>query len=62
MSDTKAITIRLEEGQAKKLEELGRQLRNSDAGVMRFALDVLHTAMTKASSEIDRAASEKVSA
>lgn len=37
----KTISIRLDEDQEARLEKLGRELKNSDAGVMRFALDVL---------------------
>lgn len=60
MSDRRAITVRLEGDDAEKLDELGRRLRNSDAGVLRFALDALYKAMAQAEPEIERAVKESV--
>lgn len=37
----KAVTVRLEDDQAERLEHLKAELHNSDAGVLRFALDLL---------------------
>jgi predicted transcriptional regulator len=45
--EMKAITVRLEDDQAERLEELKRELHNSDAGVLRFALDLLHRTVTE---------------
>lgn len=38
----KAITVRIEPEQERKLEELKTELHNSDAGVLRFAIDQLY--------------------
>ena len=38
---TKAIYVRINEDQQQKLAALGDQLKNTDAGVLRFALDLL---------------------
>ena len=43
----KAITVRLEDDQAERLEELKTALRNTEAGVLRFALDLLHKTLTE---------------
>ncbi len=37
----KTISVRMDEEQAEKLESLGERLHNTDAGVLRFALDLL---------------------
>lgn len=37
----KTISVRMDEEQAGKLESLGERLHNTDAGVLRFALDLL---------------------
>ena len=37
----KAVTVRLDDEQAERLEKLKIDLHNSDAGVLRFALDLL---------------------
>lgn len=37
----KTISVRLEPEQAEKLTKLSDELKNSDAGVLRFALDLL---------------------
>lgn len=41
----KAITVRIDEEQERKLDELKDELHNSDAGVVRFALDQLYKAV-----------------
>lgn len=41
----KAITVRIDEEQERKLDELKDELHNSDAGVVRFALDQLYKAL-----------------
>lgn len=38
----KAITIRLDDAQTEKLSKLKEELHNSEAGVVRFALDLLY--------------------
>lgn len=38
----KSITIRLDETQTEKLTKLKEELHNSEAGVVRFALDLLY--------------------
>lgn len=43
----KAVTVRLEEEQAARLEHLTEELHNSDAGVLRFALDLLFRTVTE---------------
>jgi predicted transcriptional regulator len=37
----KAVTVRLDNEQAERLEKLTEDLHNSEAGVLRFALDLL---------------------
>jgi len=37
----KAVTVRLDNEQAERLEKLTENLHNSEAGVLRFALDLL---------------------
>lgn len=37
----KTISVRMDEEQAEKLQALSERLHNSDAGVLRFALDLL---------------------
>jgi predicted transcriptional regulator len=43
----KAVTVRLEDYQAERLEHLKAELHNSDAGVLRFALDLLFRTVTE---------------
>ena len=45
--DMKSVTIRLDDEQAERLGRLSEQLHNSDAGVLRFALDLLHKTITE---------------
>lgn len=43
----KAVTVRLEDEQAERLERLKGELKNTDAGVLRFALDLLFRTVTE---------------
>jgi Arc/MetJ-type ribon-helix-helix transcriptional regulator len=42
----KTISVRLDQSQAAKLARLGEELHNSDAGVVRYALDLLFRSLT----------------
>ena len=43
----KAVTIRLDDEQAERLGRLSEQLHNSESGVVRFALDLLHKTISE---------------
>lgn len=43
----KSVTVRLEDDEAERLLKLRGELKNSDAGVMRFALDLLFRTVTE---------------
>jgi predicted transcriptional regulator len=43
----KSVTIRLDDEQAERLDRLSGQLHNSEAGVVRFALDLLHKTISE---------------
>ncbi len=44
----KAVSVRLDEEQAERLETLKGRLHNSEAGVLRFALDQLFQTLAEA--------------
>lgn len=59
----KAVTVRLEDEQAERLEHLKGELKNTDAGVLRFALDLLFRTVTqKESVPVDGAKPEATAA
>lgn len=51
MPHMKAVTVRLDDEQAERLEKLKVDLHNSDAGVLRFALDLLFKTVAQKTQE-----------
>lgn len=43
----KAVTVRLKDEEAERLEQLKRDLKNTDAGVVRFALELLYKTISQ---------------
>ncbi len=48
----KAVTVRLDNEQAERLEKLTGDLHNSEAGVLRFALDLLFKTVAQKPAEV----------